>query len=521
MKKLWDHPKAMRYVLYLLFFSTACMIAWNTPFCHDEWRWSTPERLELMKKGFPNYNGRYLGNLLAIVISRNEIIRMLIMGGGFCLLVREIVHCIPGYHYKAGNTDRTVSFRAEEHFLLLFTVLCPVLLLLMPQKLYEQSFGWSAAFVNFIPPVILFLFWFSVAENCILKRDSQRPSVWTGVLCGLICFCAQLFSEHNTIALLFVTFSAAVFCIIKKKKAVLFAVCSLAGALAGTVLMFSNGAYHRAAVRPTGYKHIAVAASTLAEQWHGTITEYLCYKPLILHVLLAAALIVLAILKTKGRRHSGEGESSLIPGFGSRMVLIALMVSCICFFAFQSANEDWFIVRNTVLNDALRDGIILVFYLSVLFLVILVSSSEDGPGNALIWVMMALVSAPLAAAAPIGARCFFVTYVLEMVLLLRLCAGILYSAGGAEWIQILTLSGIVLLLSLGLLYVRAFMVIGASVKDRKARIEAAVNAEADLVELPTLPLGQFFWLSEPADDSFVPDFKYFYQIPETMKIEFF
>ena len=538
MKRIWDHPRAVRSVLYMLLFCIACWIAWNTPYCHDEWRWSTPERFELMKQGFPDYNGRYLGNLLAIVITRNAVIRMLIMGGGFCLLVWGIIRCIPGHDLSVGDTEQAIIPGRKEQCLLLFTIMCPVLLLLMPQRLYEQSFGWSAAFVNFIPPVILFLLWFSMAEKYVLQRNGYRPSVWISILCFPLCFCAQLFSEHNTIAFLFFTLSAALICIIRKKKAILFAVCSFTGTLAGTVLMFSNGAYHRAAVRPTGYKHIAVTVSTLAEQWHGTITEYLCYKPLMLHILLAVSLIVLTILKS-GSCRSGEEDVSGKRSLGSRLLLIVMMVSGICFFAFQSANEDWFIVRNTVLNDVLRDGIILVFYLCVLFLTISVSVPEDRAGNAGIWLMTALVSAPLTAAAPIGARCFFVTYVLELVLLFRLWAGLLYEIreiccmlperqpGEVHGIrrqtalQILTLTGMALLLSLGVFYVRSFMVIGASIKDRKVRIEEAVSAGAELVELPYLPLGQFFWLSEPADDSFLRDFKYFYQIPETMKVEFY
>ena len=82
------------------------------------------------------------------------------------------------------------------------------------------------------------------------------------------------------------------------------------------------------------------------------------------------------------------------------------------------------------------------------------------------------------------------------------------------------IAGTVLFLSLGVFYLRSFTVIGAAVKDRKARIESAVKAGADVVQLPSLPLTQFYWTSQPTDENFLPEFKYFYHIPETMTVEF-
>ena len=516
--------KVSRYVLYLLLFCGSCMIAWNTPFCHDEWRWSTPERLELMKTGFQNYNGRYLGNILAVFITRNEVFRMFLMGGCFCLLVWSLARCIPKQVYCFGTAVCSENIEKSEPYCFLFTIMAPVLLLLMPQQLYEQSLGWSAAFVNFIPPVILFLIWFSMDEEYVFQKEGRKPSLWICVSCILLCFCAQLFSEHNTIAFVLFTLASFLFCVILRRRAILFSAFSLAGTAAGAAVMFTNGAYHRAAVRPNGYKHIAVAFSTLAEQWHGTITEYLCYKPLLLHILLAVSLLVMTLLYMSERESVREEHSSRNKGPAGIWFCNIVVIFCVCFFAFQSANSNWFIVHNTAVNNILRDVIILAFYLCVLILAVSLTVPEERAGNAAIWIMIALVSAPLTAAAPIGARCFFVTYVFEIVLLFRLMAAIVICIPQKICREIifrfLMIAGTVLFLSLGVFYLRSFTVIGAAVKDRKARIESAVKAGADVVQLPSLPLTQFYWTSQPTDENFLPEFKYFYHIPETMTVEF-
>ena len=54
----------IQWFVYALVFALFLYIGYKVPYCHDEWRWGTDARFQLMKRGFAGYNGRYLGNLI-------------------------------------------------------------------------------------------------------------------------------------------------------------------------------------------------------------------------------------------------------------------------------------------------------------------------------------------------------------------------------------------------------------------------------------------------------------------------
>lgn len=51
-----------------------------TPLTHDDWTWAIHFGTDRLGEWFKDYNGRYLGNLTEILITRSSFIRYFLMG---------------------------------------------------------------------------------------------------------------------------------------------------------------------------------------------------------------------------------------------------------------------------------------------------------------------------------------------------------------------------------------------------------------------------------------------------------
>ena len=69
----------------LLLFLAACLyIAWNVPYTHDDWDWGLPVGVErLVSAGL---NSRYAGTALVLAMTRSQLFKTLVMGGGMFLV---------------------------------------------------------------------------------------------------------------------------------------------------------------------------------------------------------------------------------------------------------------------------------------------------------------------------------------------------------------------------------------------------------------------------------------------------
>lgn len=80
--------------IYLVFTGLFLYIFNRVPYCHDEWAWGLPSRIDMMKNGFDGYNGRYFGNLLAILITRSIVAKTVLLAlcmTGLLLIVEKVI----------------------------------------------------------------------------------------------------------------------------------------------------------------------------------------------------------------------------------------------------------------------------------------------------------------------------------------------------------------------------------------------------------------------------------------------
>jgi uncharacterized membrane protein YqjE len=290
---------------------------------------------------------------------------------------------------------------------------------------------------------------------------------------------------------------------IKQKKPGWMHLSYLAGTVIGAVIMFTNGAYRRAASTPNSYKHIGFSVRTMYEQFSTTIMENLFLNNRVLNLLFAVVLIGLLIHRGKKR----------FTGFAACVL---------CGFSFYSIwmliCPGWIFAGNEMLNSLIQTLLCILYFLTVLFVIWETVSKEVRYSVCVLYLSAAVVTAPLLAASPIGPRCFYISYILECMALLKLVQYLFDEKNIDCYYPTVILS--VLALLIGIVYVRMFSMIGAADQSRAAIIEAAVNNGETEITLPVLPYAGYYWTTIPQTEEWEVYFKQFYGIPQEVKLNF-
>ena len=480
------------YVIYLCFFALMLFIALQVPYCHDEWKWGSEERIRLMRQGFPNYNGRYLGNLLALIITRSIPAKAVIISGGLlCLLHVTRKNLFSNGKMPDGKTG------------VFLTLLSVFLLLALPRSLFAQSYGWPAAFVNFVPPVILFLLYFNWTEP-VYSDGVMQPSGIRNVLSVPLGIGTQLFCEHVTLFALAYSVWILLAAAFRRQKIRLWNVLYTVSCAVGTVLMFSNGAYKRAAGSADTYKNIAFSVGSMIRRFYEEIAGPLFLENYLLNILLSVVLIVWIIRKNE------------------KSVLSVEMIFVLCSYSLYSfwhkMYPAWIFVTNEDVNHILELTFSLLFFFHVLLCIHKYVDSDRKYGICMLYASSLGMALPLMAASPIGARCFYVTYVLQSLTVLHLVGCLLEKCDRDLFYPVLAAA--VITLFTGMIYGRLFSYIGAADRERAQIITRAVEQGESEITIPLLPFQDYYWITVPPNKKWEKYFKEFYGIPQDVTLNF-
>ena len=94
--------------LFFMFFALALFF----PYTGDDWAWGSQIGIDRLNAKFGNYNGRYLGNLLVMLITRNKVLDAAVMSLSYCVMSATpyfLIKKIP----KSGHKARTIPVQKE------------------------------------------------------------------------------------------------------------------------------------------------------------------------------------------------------------------------------------------------------------------------------------------------------------------------------------------------------------------------------------------------------------------------
>ena len=379
--KISDKRSAVINILYFIIGVLVFYMMYKQPLRLDDLSWGGAIGVERYSNFFAGYNGRYLGNLAVLLLTRvPALVRTLIEEAIIVLLL-------------------TVSFNLLKEDKL-STALFFVLFFAMPLKIASQSVTWISGFSNyFISALIVLLIVYVDFEILDNEMYKSRFLILRAVEYGIVVFLGQLLVETATIYSVLLSVIVFIWYSVKNKKLSVMLTSQLLGSIAGAVAIFTNSSYYSAYVHDgTNHKSISIGNSSFIDLLHKifrfykeTIAPMWFGNNLFLNILLTVIVIILCfrLRKTIGYVFGTIG---------------VFFLGC---FIYDVLDGD-----RTVLYSDICLLVLSVIYTLFILMVIVLFVKDVTSRNRLLVMMFSTIflMLPTLVATPIHDRCFFNTY---------------------------------------------------------------------------------------------------------------
>lgn len=342
---------------YFIIFIIFGLIGLWMPLLGDDLHWGTYFGSNYFPQGiFLKYDGRYLGDLLVISITKIKPLSF-IAYGTFMTLIVFLVQKIRD------------QIKTPKSLGLVSSSLMTIAILITPKVIFKQILGWHAGFANYVPSVVFPLFMlYLVLKNYDKEIHYYRTIV---ILIFLASIMAQFFAEHVTLLNCFN--SVLVWIFLRKHfgtefKKILNWI--LLGNIIGAFFMFINGAYLKILFGKDSYR--SVSGSANSDTMFNYLKTQFTPKTLItvgILLLLFSIIVILYSYKMRNIKLRIANLFLLVSGF----VVIApfLVVSPFgsrCMFATYALFSTIVVINIDLLTDAYEKYIFPVFALIALVL---------------------------------------------------------------------------------------------------------------------------------------------------------
>lgn len=372
-------------LIWIIIFIILSVLCYAFPYTGDDWAWGSSIGIERLNTFFSNYNGRYLGNLCVLILTRSHILRAITMS----LVITGILYLI----------NKTIKIK--KIYLISYIIL---FLMIMPINIFRESISWTSGFSNYVMPTLGIIFTISYFFNKgFQKEETKSKTIIISLILLIISFSVSLFMEHITIYNLILGIFLLIYTIIKSKPNIPKAICYLLGSISGTITMFSNTAYQSILSQTDTYRQIEnPSINTLLTTLINEVLDLLVYNNYIILGIIII-LIIYIINKTKTKE--------------TPKIILTIILSL---------NLFYLIITNLVpdFKEILNQGYLKLTISIVLYITLIISLKyiKKPYKNKILFLLISIIilAGPLLIVKPIGPRCFFIIYILYIFISLIL-----------------------------------------------------------------------------------------------------
>lgn len=474
---------SMKTQILIAFVFITCL-AFLFPYSGDDWAWGSSIGIERLNSGFVNYNGRYLGNILVILLTRSNLLKSVIVS----LTVVGIAY----------GSMRFINKENRIIFWLVLAFIC-----LMPTPVLSQGLVWTSGFTNYAVPTLLIIIYMNVFKD--IEQEDYRQHKWMPLLTCVLGISNALIMENISLYNVFISFIFVIYTYYKHKKIDAAQVAFFIGSLVGTGIMFSNGAYANIANNQDGYRAIAQEGNIFTNAFHlyfNKVYTLFAFQNVVLN-----SAIICFVLKYVNKLLDNVKLKKVSQYLlsSSRIYLILFLI----YSVIKLINPKWNILLK---YTKYFEGLIVIGFCIVIFIITLYGVTKKLNMKKALFceVSIVILLAPLFVVNPIGPRNFLPIYCLFIILLL--CFFDLEKADFKikRFIILLFVSSYVYLLSV------YSYVYKASV-ERINYINERISVE-EKIEIKTLPYSNYVWFPDPKEKLWNERFKLFYNIPKETEI---
>lgn len=476
-------------ILMIMMFILLCYLF---PYSGDDWAWGTQIGIDRLSTWFDNYNGRYAGNLLILVLTRSKLLRVIVESLTFVLIVK--------YIYKVNNTKNKS-----------YVLISVLLLLLMPVTILRESVTWASGFANYVLPILLILF--IIYKNIELLDNKQSFNdknplklVWYFI----ISFVGSLFIENITLYNLFLIIVILIYEKIKFKKFSIANIVYFIGSLSGTIMMFSNSVYLNIFNHNDGYRTIATDNIIISsvKKFVTELTDYIFTNNVVVGIILCLCIISI-IIKYKRKNRKINIKKSILLDLS--LLFTALYLFNIIYISLP-LNEHFL---GASMKSYFNCGISLLMVLSLIIASINCIDNKFKSCKILFYILsIVIVNLPLLIITPVGPRLFLTTYIFYILIIIEILD---YLLGDK-------ISCIDYLLKIMIVIAFSYLIaIYYSIHKIDVIQTNYIGKMKDIsmnIELPLIPHENYVHCINKTDDTFGYRYKLFHGIDENVIIDF-
>lgn len=484
-----SHSMIYKYLLTALI---ACALCFLFPYTWDDWAWGSEVGLRRLATWFDNYNGRYIGNLIVLVLTRFRFLRAAVMGCTFT----GIIYCVERITQR--HWAYTVGLLG---------------LVLLPRLVFRQTVSWISGFSNFTTSA-LFTLTFFVYLNEHQPDDNCSVSWMNGFFLAVLGICNTLIVENLTVFHVIMSVFLFSYTVKKHKQIRKDYLIYMLSCIAGAAYMFSNSIFHTIVTNPNSYYHIAeggIIYQTL-KNYFGMIYHEGYYNN---HFVNAMLLGICYLLYFQFKKNDPQPKLLSVSRTCLIIMTVFQIISMTCFILFGYSYIDY-----DHLPKVGMEGFISLISLIATIAITLITTRKDRINQKLVflWTSFIMMVAPLFAVSPIGPRCFISTYFVLILIICELMKCI--SLDSVPFVQSLKkyympVSTVIIILCTGFYFI-IFIDIYQGEQERYQSIANELAAGQRTVEVSELPHEDWIWRSVPTKDNeaWKYRFKLFYGIPD-------
>ena len=465
-------------------------LAYNIPLTGDDWMWGSHKGMELLESNYKDYNGRYLSNTVEVLLTRYDWFRVLFYALFSTLLV-----------YMTGKL-----FKKETKWPMLMAF---VLFMLVPIRIFAQTFGWIAGYVNYIPSLVLLIIYLYIIQNILEDEPPVYKKSYTYWMIPL-GLSTVLIVEHITLFAIFTAGIVILYTYYKHKKWYSMQLAYLFSTVIGAVIMFTNGAYLNILLGKETYRTIR-EYDGIIDRFYTTYKEsmysFLFIDNVLIHLIISALLILLLVKTTSTKKWV---EKAVKPFF-----IFVILSFDIFLLIFKKVLGSHYLGIHTADFEA---WFTLLFFITMVATVLLFVSQKSIKIRLMYYVSgIVLLTIPFVYITPYGPRCVLGAYTFMTLFAMEL---LVYLGKEYEW-SFAGLKKVLGISSLVLIMVFSFIMYlnGDAHRTRIDKLQSDLKKNEEVIEITELPYPQFHWMPTPVKTlGHRHHFKVLYNVPADTEI---
>lgn len=482
------------YLFYTFIFVFLFILSYYFPYSNDDWVWGSKIGIERFENGFKDYNGRYLGNTLVLVLTRSNLLKSLFMTityFGIGYLIKKIVN-------KNNNG------------IMIFSIL---MLFLINRCVFRETIVNTSGFINYSFNMFLVLIFIAYIKD-VFKKVNFKEKWYNLILLFLLGLSSTLFMEHITTYLLVLCTALCVYSYIKYKKIPKSYLIYFAGVIIGSIIMFSNGAYMHVVNGDDFYRTVTTKQSmivTMARNYFNKIQNNAFSLNLITNLVVSILMIILTCKFIDNNKISKWKKYFLeLLNLISIFYSVFLIVGNYFDFDIVTGSSHYFVGFMTA-----------IYCLALLLIILLIFFDKKNyfdkvVGYKLLFYMGSVVTVlvPLLVLTPVGHRCslpaliFYILFASELY-------NLLIKDKNGNMSKVLFVVLIIVLSS----YLHIYHCVYLSNNERYEIVKKQVDDGMNPIYIRSTKYDKYIWKNNPVNDAFDKAFLLFNGFDVKAKVE--